>query len=103
VVGLYQATIYPDHTADIAYITFADHQGQGFAREACVEVIGHLGARYGVQVVGADIDTRNRASIALIEGLGFARVRTTRDADFFKGASSDEFRYEMRVPTSGDD
>jgi ribosomal-protein-alanine N-acetyltransferase len=96
-VGTYQATVYPGHTADIAYITFAGQQGQGFAREACVEVIRYLREGYGVQTVGADIDARNQASIALIERLGFTRLRTTKNADFFKGASSDEYRYEMNL------
>ncbi len=77
VVGMYQATVYPDRTADVAYITFIASQGRGFAAEICAEVIRHLGERYGVQVVGADIDTRNQASIALVERLGFMRVRTT--------------------------
>lgn len=94
-VGLYQSTVYPDSTADIAYITFAGHQGEGFAREVCAEVLRHLGDRYGSQMVGADIDTRNLASIALVERLGFRFVRTTKSADFFKGASSDEVRYEF--------
>lgn len=98
VVGVYQATVYPDRTAAIAYLTFAGHQGRGVASEASAEVIRHLGARFGVRVVGADIDTRNRASIALIERLGFKRIRTTKDADVFKGATSDEFRYELRLP-----
>ncbi len=97
VVGLYQSTVYPDWTANIAYITFAGHQGEGFAREACAEILRHLGDRYGTQVVGADIDTRNQASIALVERLGFQLVRTTKVADFFKGASSDEHRYEIRL------
>ncbi len=100
VIGLYQATVYPDRTADIAYITFTSHQGQGFAREVCSEILRHLGRRHGVEVVGADIDTRNQASITLIERLGFLFVRTTKDADFFKGAASDEVRYEVRLDPS---
>ena len=101
VVGMYQATVYPDRIADIAYITFIGSQGQGFAAEVCAEVIRHLGERYGVRVVGADIDTRNQASIALVGRLGFSHVHTTKDADFFKGASSDEHRYEMRISDVG--
>jgi ribosomal-protein-alanine N-acetyltransferase len=48
-----------------------------------------------VSRVAAEIDTRNTASIHLVEALGFARVATTPGADFFKGAASDEYRYEL--------
>ena len=43
----------------------------------------------------AEIDTRNIASIRLVESLGLSRVATTREADFFKGASSDEYKYAV--------
>ena len=45
--------------------------------------------------VYAEIDTRNIASIRLVESLGLSRVATTREADFFKGASSDEYKYAV--------
>jgi L-amino acid N-acyltransferase YncA len=41
------------------------------------------------------IDTRNVASIALVESLGFERVAFHKDADHFKGSSSGEYRYEI--------
>jgi ribosomal-protein-alanine N-acetyltransferase len=47
------------------------------------------------ETVHAEIDTRNAASIRLVEGLGFERVEIVRDADWFKGAASDEFRYAL--------
>jgi [ribosomal protein S5]-alanine N-acetyltransferase len=48
-------------------------------------------------VVVAKMDTRNFASIALVEALGFERVGTTIEADHFKGSVSDEHRYELSV------
>ncbi len=94
VVGTFQATARANHTADIAYIILGHAQRRGFASEGAAAVIAHLRDDHEIVSVVADIDTRNSASIALIERLGFTRVRTTRDADSFKGATSDEYRYE---------
>jgi ribosomal-protein-alanine N-acetyltransferase len=72
------------------------HQGQGYAREGGRRVIEHLARDYGVRLVVAEIDTRNRASVGVAEALGFVRVAERPAADFFKGAVSDEYRYEYR-------
>ena len=84
-----------DHTALLAYMIFPAFWRQGYAREGCARVLTHLFEDYRVSRVAAEIDTRNSSSIRLVEALGFARVATTPDADFFKGASSDEYRYEL--------
>ncbi len=97
-VGVLEATVQGDRTAFIAYTVFVFRQRQGFAREGCRRVIRHLFENYGASVIVAEIDTRNAASIALVEGLGFRRAAFVRDADHFKGASSDEYRYELRGP-----
>lgn len=97
-VGILQATVYPDATAYLAYIVFPAFWGQGYAREGCERILDLLFEDYQVHVVLAEIDTRNSASIHLIESLGFQRVTTTLNADFFKGATSHEYRYERRSP-----
>jgi len=43
----------------------------------------------------AEIDPRNVSSIALVESLGFRRIAFQKNADHFKGSSSDEYRYEL--------
>jgi [ribosomal protein S5]-alanine N-acetyltransferase len=102
-VGTFQATIMEDREALLAYMIFTPFQRQGFAREGCLRVIEHLVEGYGVEVA-AEIDTRNAASIALVESLGFRLVATTYEADTFKGAVSDEHRYErataLHTPSS---
>ncbi|HEX6544593.1 MAG TPA: GNAT family N-acetyltransferase [Ktedonobacterales bacterium] len=95
-VGTFQATVQPDRTALLAYMIFTPYQREGYAREGCDRVIEHLVHAYGVRQIVAEIDTRNRASIALVETLGFVRVAERPAADFFKGAVSDEYRYEYR-------
>jgi RimJ/RimL family protein N-acetyltransferase len=95
-VGWFQATIEPDETALLAYMIFLSQQGQGYAREGSQCVIEHLARDHGARVVVAEIDTRNRASIGVVEALGFVRVAERPAADFFKGTVSDEYRYEYR-------
>jgi RimJ/RimL family protein N-acetyltransferase len=81
-------------------MVFSPFQGRGYAHEGGARVLNHLVRDYAVRSVIAEIDTRNQASIALAESLGFTRVATARAADFFKGAASDEYRYEYRpAPT----
>ncbi len=98
-VGTLEATVLPDRTAFVAYTVLVPHQRQRFAREGLARIVAHLFADYRVTVVIAEIDTRNAASIALVEGLGFARVATRPSTDVFKGADSDEYRYELRAPS----
>ncbi len=97
-IGTLQATIYEDFTAAIAYIIFPLFWRQGYAKEGCDRVLNHLFKDYGVTLAIAEIDTRNIPSIKLIESLGFERVSTKANADFFKGATSNEHRYECVSP-----
>ena len=94
-VGTVQATVRADHTALLAYMIFVPFWRQGYAREGCARVLTHVFEEYHVSQVIAEIDTRNTNSIQLVEALGFTRVATTPGADFFKGAVSDEYRYEL--------
>jgi RimJ/RimL family protein N-acetyltransferase len=94
--GTLEATVYPNLTATIAYTVFVPHQRLGLAAEGCGRPLEHLFEDYRVGVVEAEIDTRNVASIALVESMGFERVGFQRDADRFKGSSSDEYRYEIK-------
>jgi [ribosomal protein S5]-alanine N-acetyltransferase len=94
-VGTLEATVEEDPLAFIAYMVFVPYQRRGFAAEACGRLLEHLFEGYRVGVVAAEIDTRNAASIALVESLGFERVGFQKDADQFKGSTSDEYRYEI--------
>jgi [ribosomal protein S5]-alanine N-acetyltransferase len=93
--GTLEATVYDKGTAIIAYMVFASYQRRGIAAEACGRLLEHLFDDYQVGMVAAEIDTRNVASIALVENLGFKRVGFQKDADHFKGSTSDEYRYEI--------
>lgn len=94
-VGRVEATVLPDRSALIAYEIGVTYWGRGFATEACRRVIQALFDDYGVQRIAAEIDTRNRASIRLVERLGFQAGEVRIGADFFKGSASDEVTYTL--------
>lgn len=95
-VGTFEATLLADRTAMLAYMVFSPHRRLGYAREASARVIEHLVRDHGVRLVVAEIDTRNHASIGVVEALGFVRVASRQAADYFKGAVSGEYRYEYQ-------
>ena len=94
--GTLEATVHENLTATIAYTVFVPYQRRGLAAEACGRLLEHLFEDYRVSLAAAEIDTRNAASMALVESLGFERVAFHEDADHFKGSPSDEYRYELK-------
>ncbi len=94
-IGTLEATVYPNCTAAIAYMIFPMFWQQGYAKEGCRRLLNHLFEDYQVSVVSAEVDTRNIASINLVEALRFKRLSTQTNADFFKGAFSHEYLYEL--------
>ena len=91
--GLVEATVNKDASAHIAYFTFRNFQRQGLASEAVEAVLMHLKNDVGVDRALALVDTRNEASWRMLERLGFERHKLIKDADNFKGSSSDEYEY----------
>lgn len=95
-VGTLEASVVPESSAEIAYFVFEPHQRTGYAKEGVSVLIDHLFGQYQIEVVVAEIDTRNVPSISLVKSLGFECVALRANADFFKGATSDEYRFELR-------
>ena len=95
VLGNVQATIRPGDRAWLAYELGTAWLGRGYATEACRRVIESLFEDHGVTRIIAEVDTRNAASIRLLERLGFQRGALKENADFFKGARSDELTYNL--------
>lgn len=93
-VGLVEVSVDRWGSAYLAYFVFAPEQRRGIATEACQRVIAYLRDECGATRVVAEMDTRNQASIHLIEALGCKRTGYSQAVDHFKGASSDEYRYE---------
>jgi len=94
-LGRVQVTIRADGSAYLAYEIGAAHWEKGFATEACQRIVRALFDDFRVVQIVAEVDTRNAASIRLLERLGFERAELRKAADFFKGESSDEFRYVL--------
>ena len=94
-IGTLQATVSADQHATIAYLVNPAFWGYGYAQEACRRLLTLLFGVYHVQDVLAEVDTRNHASWILLERLGFRRIAVRQAADHFKGASSDEYTYEL--------
>ena len=64
-------------------------------------MLEHLFQDYALKKVFVEIDTRNQASLKLIEKLGFIRTASNENADFFKDSVSHEFRYEQSAHGRG--
>jgi RimJ/RimL family protein N-acetyltransferase len=91
-VGLIEVTLFPDNQALIGYFTFREFWGQGICSEALPAVLAHLASAYGVRLFKAEVDSRNFASVRVLEKCGFHIAETVPQADFFKGQRSDEHR-----------
>ena len=96
-LGTVQVTIRPDRRAQLAYEIGVPHWRRGYATEACSRLIQALFDE-GIVEVWAELDTRNAASIGLLERLGFVRGNLRRNADHFKGSDSDEWTYALSRP-----
>lgn len=96
-VGTLQATVEPDGTAYVAYVVFSRFWRQGFAAAGMRNMLDLLRRDYEAAGFVALVDTRNVASIGLLESLGFVRTDFRPQADTFKGSISDEYEYRMAV------
>ncbi len=91
VMAHFQVGAKDDGTASIGYLVSRGFQNQGFAYEGLQAVLAYLQIKIGIREVKAWSDTRNLASHKLAKKLGMSQVEFIMDADFFKGATSDEF------------
>ncbi|MDD4974519.1 MAG: GNAT family N-acetyltransferase [Bacteriovorax sp.] len=87
----FQVGIKEDGVATIGYLVSRTFQGKGLAYEGLLEVFAYLRDVLGVREVKAWSDSRNTSSHKLAKKLGMLEIEFIKDADFFKGSSSDEF------------
>lgn len=96
VVCTVQATFIRDtRSAFLAYFTFPAFQKKGFAKESCSAVVKHLFEEWNASGIVIEMDARNKASIRLAESLGAIQTEFKPAFEFFKGAWSDEYKYEI--------
>ena len=72
--GYVQATVYPDHTANIAYVLGHAFWGRGIALEATRCLLDELPRGDKVRQAFATVDQRNARSLRLLRRLGFTRL-----------------------------
>jgi RimJ/RimL family protein N-acetyltransferase len=96
-VAHFQAGVKADGIASIGYLVSRDFQRKGIATEGLMAVFKYLREGLAVKEVRAWSDTRNHASHRLAEKLGMVQVQFVKDADFFKGATSDEFVFSKKL------
>ncbi|MEN0581567.1 GNAT family N-acetyltransferase [Phytobacter palmae] len=95
-LGYVQSTIMTDECwAYIAYHVFGAYQRKGVAKQCVRMLIDYLFNHYNLSHVDALIDSRNLASVRLMECLQLKKINELKDADFFKGSTSDEFHYRI--------
>ncbi len=96
IVAHFQAGLKDDAIATIGYMVARASHNKGIATEGLRAIIDYL--KYNLEVIEARawVDSRNIASHRLAAKLGMVQVELIKDADFFKGATSDEFVFSRK-------
>ncbi len=96
-IGTIQIGIHKENREGaIAYMIGIDFQGKGYGTEAVKALLDHCHTEYSVQVFKAWIDTRNIASLRLVQKIGMNKVDFLQNADHFDGENSDEWVFELK-------
>lgn len=66
--------------AEIGFVLGRAHWRQGLGREAVALALAHAFSALDLRRIGADVDPRNAASLALLESLGFRREGYLRES-----------------------
>ena len=99
-VGYVQATVGPDHSAEVAYLLFLPFWGRGYARASVAQMIELVRDKHDVSTFLAHVDARHARSRLLLETLGFRCVRVCRDAEWIHGHLTDEAEYLLDFANS---
>ena len=97
----------PDHrSASLGYCLGDTAWGHGYMTEASAALLQWAFATLDLNRVQAETDTRNAASVRVLEKLGFVREGTLREDCVVNGEVSDSFVYgllrrEWRPPATG--
>ena len=91
----------PNYTMEVGYWVAEAFWGRGFAGEAVAAVVAHAFAAYEVERVQARVVAGNRASVRVLEKLGFQGEGTLRRALFRRGRFEDLLMFS-RVKGEGD-
>jgi aminoglycoside 6'-N-acetyltransferase len=81
--------------AEIGFTLARQCQGQGYATEAITLLLDYLFDVHKLHRITATADTRNTASVALMERLGMRREAHFREHLWFKGEWADDYVYAI--------
>ena len=74
---------------ELGYVMGTAYQGQGYAYEVCLEILGYAKEWLGYTKVGAIVHKENIASIGLLKKLGFSYVKAhDEDMDYYMGETA---------------
>jgi RimJ/RimL family protein N-acetyltransferase len=82
-------------TGEIGYVLNPDHQGNGYATEACRALLTLAFDGLRLHRVIARIDERNAASAAVLRRLGMRQEAVLVENEWFKGEWSDEIDFAI--------
>ena len=83
------------HQAEIGFVVHPDHQGRGYATEACSALMRLGFAELGLHRIVGRADARNIGSARVMEHLGMRREAYFRQNEFVKGEWTDEVVYAV--------
>ena len=80
---------------EIGYVLHPDHQGHGYATEACRALLDYAFDGMDLHRVIARIDERNEASRAVLERLGMRLEARLVENEWFKGEWTTELDFAV--------
>jgi ribosomal-protein-alanine N-acetyltransferase len=88
--------------AEIGYALGREHWGRGYMREALTALLRFAFRTLDLNRIEADVDPRNRASIASLERLGFRREGYLRERYHVNGEVQDSLLFGLLRAEAGD-
>lgn len=94
-LGTLQATLTADDQLWIGYTIAPIYWGHGIARKAVRLLLDELCHRFGPHIVLAAVDTRNLASIRVLERNGFTLLR--KEAAAIRGEPTEDYIFTFQL------
>jgi len=95
ILGTLQATLTADDQLWIGYTIAPMYWGNGVASEALRLLLDELRRRFGAHPVLASVDTRNLASIRVLERNGFTLLR--KEAAAIRGEPTEDYIFTFQL------
>ena len=85
----------PQSKGDIGWLLHPDYQGQGYATEAAQVLLQYAFLQRNLHRLTSGCDSRNMASVRLMERLGLRREGHLRQSHLTRGVWQDEYLYAL--------